>query len=357
MKRPLEELNYAELCDLSHLVQERALAVIAPLHQSFFVSLEDVFFDGVLEFMARQLPFYKVVRLSLVCRRWAALVERVTHCILQSDEWHKIHYEKFFARFKCFFSIHARPNILIQYLGASPSTVTRLVIDNGDEWQAEEGPDADISQWTQLCTLEARDFPCPLLGLDKLTRLTDLSITFMGDDSSESSLDDIQTLTQLKALSVWDMHTLDVTPLTQLDYLYSNSAHHFVHYTGDGDLYAQDDVDVPLVHGEAMMSYDGHVQRIECHGRWTDGVFTGVFCSHSEEHFHGVLLNGRRHGHGTVTNYEIPYRYEAQWQHGQLHGTLTRFDPAHLWSKCTPMVREQWDRGVLVISSLLSSGQ
>jgi len=408
---PLDVADTHRLCEryrdyLDSRYREKTL----PYTERFMRVGGDVFTEHVLEDNLSRginaIPVFEMATLRLVCKRWAEWVAQIKHLTLGSNCWAGSIYGIVISPplFSQVTSITSHQRILLQSCDEF-SRITSLVIALPGYNDERELGDIDLSQWSSLRTFEASHCFFEMEGLAALTTLTRLNVQGEAFGNTMQSHYQLTQLTNLRHLEVRavarDVPLVEC--LTMLTYLRSDQPHHFIDYTGAGELQGSpvhlamlhcDDASLDDDEGLALsakalpiLQADYALYQAGCHyatleGRWDCGVFSGhawlryhVVVQKQEGEgekdekwtyhtFDGGMVDGKRDGRGY--EYEMininddreagkvtGNMFHGRWYQGYRHGM-------GVVGRCTtqndfkenfvPLAFETWQHGTLISS-------
>lgn len=346
----LEQLHGVRLrCDRQLAEQYSKLAW--PITANFFATLGDtVFLRCVLNPLARSEQLRFITSLRLVCRQWHALVLLVDHLSFDVADQYGALYKNALSRFTCVTSLRTHRRILMHYTNKPNEfgqirelSITKLAQDEAPRYSY------DVTQWTSLTRLDFGDCNGAVKGLEQLTALQNLKICV---SAFRGHSEDLLQLTQLKKLRIRHfLDNFDPRRLPALRRLKSDSALHFVHYTGAGVLLFKNHAVVFDDERAARDLYHPECWNAVFTGNWVNGVFSGIAsyqygddCSD----FYGPYVDGKREGPGEETCETERLRYKGAWKAGLRHGLFEVSSWTGFGHRTYTLERtEHWEHGVL----------
>ena len=302
----------------------------------FFTIGLDVFTAHILDPLSHSESLEWLIQLCTVNKLWHRLIHQLRHISLSRS--HVFGYNNVIIQFPLLTSLRSHRKILaIPSIPALTHHCVHLEIDERAEDDTRTYP-YSVKGWSSLRTLKFRSAPSRVCGLRSLTGLTHLEIHAYAFPSLKPLL---SKLCKLQSLWIRGFSPrLDLSCLPQLIHLNSDCMHHFVNYTGSGEIHFECD-------GAGETHFERDVDRgfeaewdlrnivvPGCYqgslvGQWTNGVFTGRarYYYDSEEDtgfFEGQMKDGKRNGYGVEQSIpdtqDVWTYYRGEWANGLRHG-------------------------------------
>jgi hypothetical protein len=324
MKRSVErllldasDLSPSELYALRNVCVESLDTLYAekafPFAERFFREGVEVFLTHILGPLSLSEPFTALMALRLVNRHWRDQMRQIKHLnISQSGCSASVCRKILDHHFPSVISLRSHVNILNLRCEALPR-ITHLEIEPSKSFDI--GAYRHIFLWTGLTTLIMPSVCHPIQAVSCLLSLTHLEIELRAFGCAYA----ISLLVNLRHLWIrFFPPDIDLSPMKALRYLNSDSAYHFLHFTGSGVLSVDDD----MKDASMEIYQEGGFMNPRLRGEWVEGVFTGdaEFLYGRNCEYRGGFVGGRRGGYGQERDYENDRTYKGEWRNGLRHG-------------------------------------